>query len=127
MDKEEVEEMLNNMSHRSEVVNTLGTMSIDALKALISRMKAFISVDTGPIYIAEAFGVPTIDIIGPMDENEQPPRGARHINVIDPQRGDPIIHIMNSRIYDKEKARKSIENISVKMVTDAFDNLYKII
>ncbi len=127
MDKEEVEEMLNNMSYKSEVVNTYGTMSIDVLKALISRMKAFISVDTGPIYIAEAFDVPTIDIIGPMDENEQPPRGVRHVNIIDPLRGGPIIHIMNSRVYDKEKARKSIENISVKMVTDAFDNLYKII
>jgi ADP-heptose:LPS heptosyltransferase len=102
-------------------------MSIDALRALISRMKAFVSVDTGPIYIAEAFDVPTIDIIGPMDENEQPPRGARHINVVDPLRGEPIIHIMNSRIYDKETARKSIENISVKMVTDAFDDLYKIL
>ena len=33
----------------------------------------FISVDTGPIYIAEAFNVPTVDIVGPVDENVQPP------------------------------------------------------
>lgn len=127
MDKEEVEEMLSAMKYRDEVINTYGAMSIDELKALISRMNMFISVDTGPIYIAEAFDVPTIDIIGPMDENEQPPRGEKHVNVIDPLRGKPSIHIMNSRIYDKEKARKSIENISVKMVTDAFDNLYKLL
>ncbi len=84
-------------------------------------MHCFISVDTGPIYIAEAFGIPTIDIVGPMDENEQPPRGPMHRIV----RTDaaPVIHIMNSRVYDAAKARKAIEDITVDMVVREFDTM----
>ena len=65
------------LNPETQFVNTDGLFSLDELKALIQRLSLFISVDTGPIYIAEAFDVPTIDIIGPMDENEQPPRGEK--------------------------------------------------
>lgn len=125
IDKGEVSSMLELSVQARSIINTCESLTIDQLKALISRVDVFISVDTGPVYIAEAFGVATIDIIGPMDENEQPPRGPRNVNVIDPFRKKPIIHIMNSRIYDYESARKSIENISVNMVIEVFDNLYK--
>lgn len=124
IDKEEVNKMIGFSKQSSRIINFCELLSIDQLKAFIARVDIFISVDTGPIYIAEAFGVATIDIIGPMDEREQPPRGTRNINVIDPSREEPIIHIMNSRIYDHKKARQSIENISVNMVVEAFDNLY---
>lgn len=123
-DRVEVEEMIFKVKNKDNLIDSRG-FSVDELKALISRFNCFISVDTGPIYIAEAFGVVTIDIIGPMDENEQPPRGDKHINVIDPDRQGSIIHIMNSRMYDPIKARRSVENITVEMVTSAFDYLYK--
>lgn len=124
IDREEITKMLESSRQSRRIINLYELLSIDQLKAFISRIDIFISVDTGPIYIAEAFDVATIDIIGPMDEREQPPRGPRNINVIDPSREKPIIHIMNSRIYDQESARKSIENISVNMTIEAFDYLY---
>lgn len=120
MDKEEVEKM-SELSPQS--INTIGMFSVDELKAFISKMNCFISVDTGPIYIAEAFNIPTIDIVGPMDPNEQPPIGEIH-KIVKPNT-NPTIHIMNSRVYDKEKAIESINSITTNMVLETFDDLHK--
>jgi len=98
--------------------------SIEDSKALIASFSLFVSVDTGPLYIAEAFEVPTVDIIGALDEREQPPRGKIHAWVIAPRKF-PVIHIMNTRVIDKVEARRQVEAISVEMVTDTIDQLIK--
>ncbi len=41
-------------------------LSLDELKACISQFDLCIGVDTGPIYIAEAYNVQLVDIIGPV-------------------------------------------------------------
>src|SRR3989339_1901196 len=66
-------EMIKTLNRDTKFTDTTGLFNLDNLKALISKLSLFISVDTGPVYIAEAFGVPTVDIIGPIDEREQPP------------------------------------------------------
>jgi ADP-heptose:LPS heptosyltransferase len=106
----------------TKVYDFCGLLSLDELKALILISDLFISVDTGPIYIAEAFGIPTIDIIGPMDENEQPPRSNRNMLVI-PKREKPAIHIMNARQYDKVEALRQINSIEVSDVYIQFEKL----
>ncbi|TSC89022.1 MAG: heptosyltransferase III, partial [Parcubacteria group bacterium Gr01-1014_2] len=80
-DHARVKEMLAAVDSDVQTWNTCGEMNLDELKALITHLDCIIAVDTGPIYIAEAFGVPTIDIVGPVDENVQPPRGKKHIIV----------------------------------------------
>lgn len=122
-DQAEVGEMIKNMGNKIIFLNAQGALNIDELKAMISKLKIFISVDTGPIYIAEAFGVPTIDIVGPMDEREQPPIGERHKIVKSKNRLKPELHIMNARVYGKEEALRQINEISVNMVTTEFDDL----
>jgi hypothetical protein len=59
--------------------------------------------------------VPTIDIIGSMDENEQPPIGEKHKLVYLKDR-IPEIHIMNARMYNRKEARRHIEEITPEMV-----------
>lgn len=124
-DTEEVAGMLSCVDKNTKIINTCGIFNIDELKALISKINMFISVDTGPIYIAEAFGVPTIDITGPMDEKEQPPTGEFNKVVTPKERGGSELHIMNARSYDFKEARRQIESISVKMVSDVFDELFR--
>lgn len=100
-----------------------GLLNLGELKRIISLSKTLISVDSGPIYIAEAFGVPTIDIVGPMDENEQPPRG--YLNrIVKTDRLAPAIHIMNVRDIDKIEARRQVENIKIKDVFEEFIDLW---
>ncbi len=122
-DKEETGKMLASLSDSSGIVNASDKFNLDELKALISQFKLFIAVDTGPIYIAEAFNVPTIDILGPMDEREQPPVGPRNRLVYLKDRAEPVLHVFNARMYDRKEARRQIEEISPKMVIRELDSL----
>lgn len=123
-DNESVQKMMGPLKKYTNVCDVSGEFDISEIKAFISKLNLLIAVDTGVIYIAEAFNVPTIDIIGSMDENEQPPRGKIHKLVFLPDR-KPEIHIMNSRCYDKIEARKHIENITPEMVFPYVDELLK--
>ncbi len=105
------------------VINCSGQFSIDEFKALIARLSLFISVDTGPIYIAEAFDIPTVDIVGPMDEHEQPPIGSRHLVVVPPFKRKPVLFVMSPGQYDFNEARRQVESITVEHVLSAIDSL----
>lgn len=48
--------------------------SLSELPSLIKKLKLYIAVDTGPIHIADALRVPFIDIVGPVDPAELPPK-----------------------------------------------------
>lgn len=123
-DVEEVTAMLRAVKNSENIIDALEKFSIDELKAIIARAGLFVSADTGPIYIAEAFGVPTVDIVGPMDEREQPPRGPHHVVVAAPREA-PQLHIMNARLYDEREARRQVEAITVSMVTEAIAGLLR--
>ncbi|MDO8620911.1 MAG: glycosyltransferase family 9 protein [Candidatus Levybacteria bacterium] len=126
-DKEEVEEMIAHLNQNTQIVNTLEKFNIEELKVAISKMDLFISVDTGPIYIAEAFGVPTVDITGPIDEREQPPIGKMHVVVTPPEPRKPQLFVMNARAYNTKEALRQTESISVEKVTSSCNILIALI
>ncbi len=104
------------LNPKAGAVLSAGHFRLNELKALIDAVHLVISVDSGPIYIAEAFGTPTVDIIGPMDEREQPPIGEIHRIAADLSRKEPALHIMNARDYDKKEARRQVDAITPEMV-----------
>jgi len=122
-DQARVKEMLSGIDSDFQIWNTCGEMDLDELKALIAHLDCVIAVDTGPIYIAEAFGVATIDIVGPVDENVQPPRGKKHVIVKADVPGYPFLRIMNARIYDSAGARQAVEMITPEIVFEKFKEL----
>jgi len=115
-DREEVQAMTLSIENHDRIISGLEKFNIDSLKAIISRLNMLIAVDTGLIYIAEAFEVPTVDIVGAVDDREQPPKGSKHRIVMSPTRGPAAIHILNARHYDLQEARRQIDSISVDMV-----------
>lgn len=121
-DGELVSRTLELISPGAKVLGTT-TFSIEELKALISKLSLLVAVDTGPVYIAEAFGIPTIDIVGPMDEREQPPISAINKVVVPQGRAKPELHIMNARSYDEARAIEQVLSISASQVIDVLDNL----
>lgn len=121
-DKEKVKKTKGHLKSAKKVLEIID-WNIDELKSLISRLHLFISVDTGPIYIAEAFNVPTIDITGPIDENEQPPRGLIHRSVVPSRRAGPELFVLNARRYNMEEAKRQVESISVFLVEREIDLL----
>ncbi len=122
-DAKKTEEVLAHMKYREQVLNLQGC-SVDETKAMIPKLDLFISADTGPVYIAEAFGVPTIDITGPIDEKEQPPISEKHIVVVPLERKAPELFVMNARGYNFKEARRQADSITVSMVIHAFEELY---
>jgi len=60
-----------------EAVNLVGKTSIPELAAVISRCNLFISNDSGPMHFASAFGIPTVAIFGPSDQERYGPFGTR--------------------------------------------------
>jgi ADP-heptose:LPS heptosyltransferase len=121
-EEEEVKTMLGALNAKTNIINVAGRLSIDELKALASKLYLFISADTGPIYIAEAYGVPTIDIVGPVDEREQPPIGRLH-KVIVPDRKKPELFVMNARVYDVVEARRQAELATVEQVINELEGM----
>lgn len=122
-DRAEVADMMREIKNPKRIINALDQFSIDGLKAFLARAALLVAVDTGPIYIAEAFGTPTVDIVGAMDEREQPPQGEKHVVVIPPGPRVPQLHIMNARSYDAEEARRQVESITVAAVVDMCDRV----
>ncbi len=126
MDKEEAARTIANLDPHTEVTNCSELFTIDELKALTSNLDLFISTDTGPIYIAEAFGVPTVDIVGPIDEREQPPIGPKHkIVSLHTDTVRPELSILNARIFNYQEARRQVEEITPEMVIEKVEEIIK--
>ena len=106
-----------------KVIDTTGIFSVDEFKAFMSTIHLCISVDSGPIYIAEALGIPTLDIVGPIDDREQPPKGRLNRVVKLADRGRPELHVMNARVFDEREAKRQIEAITPDMVIKELDRL----
>ncbi len=125
VDRAEVEQMCVHTSANTQLVNLSEKLSLRELKALISKAYLFIGVDTGPLYIAEAFGIPTVDITGPIDEREQPPIGPRNRVVVPQNRQGPQLFVMNARVYDVQEARRQAESITVGQVISETEDLLR--
>ncbi|KND50601.1 MAG: heptosyltransferase II [Parcubacteria bacterium C7867-007] len=109
------------------VVESMQGITVDELKASIGMLNLFISADTGPIYIAEAQGIPTIDIVGPIDEREQPPIGPYHMVVVPEGRTEPALRLMRAKVYDKKEARCQARATTVDQVWSVCEDMLKTI
>lgn len=67
---EKVQKMMQNKS-----ITAAGFFQLYELPALLKNLKLFISVDSGPLYMANALGTPVVDIGGTGDIREQAPTG----------------------------------------------------
>lgn len=96
--------------------------NLEELPSLIKRLSLYIAVDTGPIYIAYTLKTPLIDITGPVDPKEQPPRDERSLQVL------PRGHILPSSFVFKKRGtqkqiREAIESTHVDDVMSAVEKL----
>ena len=100
--------------------------SLDELKAFISYGAVLLANDSGPVYMAEAFDIPTLVVVGPTDENEHPPKGERNRIVSSPNRGKAEMsgHLEG---FDESVARKQIEEVTVPLVVSELDSLLGVI
>ena len=100
------------------LINTCGEFRLSQLPALLAECRAFISVDTGPLYIADALRIPVINIAGPCSLQTQSPDGIFRI-VQKPLECLPCSFIMNAPRICRRGDRKCLDMISVDDVLSA--------
>jgi ADP-heptose:LPS heptosyltransferase len=115
-DQEETRQMKERLPSSVRCLDLSEQLSLDELKAAIAQLDVFIAVDTGPIYLAEAFGVPTVDILGPVAEGEQAPVGEWHVVVPPPGPRIPQMWNMNVHGHDETEMRRQIDSTTVELV-----------
>ncbi|MFA5838561.1 MAG: glycosyltransferase family 9 protein [Candidatus Paceibacterota bacterium] len=113
----------NKIRDKNYVIAT--NFSLEDLPSLIKSFSLFMSADTGPLYIANAINIPTINIIGPVDPREQPPKEDQNtLRVLPTNNIEPTSFVFKEG--NKEKSKEAVESISIEMVLDAVDKLLKI-
>jgi ADP-heptose:LPS heptosyltransferase len=93
--------------------------NLEELPSLMKRFDLYIAVDTGPIYIAHTLGIKLIDIIGPVDPNEQPPNDSRSIQVLARNNIKPSSFVFKSR-GTQEQIKSALDNTYV-------DDIYEVV
>ncbi len=68
-------ELIGTINGRARVENLCGALTLEELPSVIKKLSIVIGVDTGLVYMADALGVPVIDIAGPCDMRDQRPAG----------------------------------------------------
>jgi predicted lipopolysaccharide heptosyltransferase III len=66
---------INSAAGNSAVV-LAGTLSLGEVAALLAEARLLVTVDTGPMHIADAVGTPVVALFGPTDPQIWGPRGA---------------------------------------------------
>ncbi|KKU60101.1 MAG: Glycosyl transferase, family 9 [Parcubacteria group bacterium GW2011_GWA2_47_12] len=121
---------IDTQSNENKIEKTLAAMknkknisiatnfTLEELPSLMKRLNMFIAVDTGAIYVAHALGVPLVDIIGPVEPNEQPPRDERSVQILPPPRIRPSSFVI-ARPGAFSARRDAVLSIPVSAVYDA--------
>ncbi|WP_297058678.1 glycosyltransferase family 9 protein, partial [Thermosulfurimonas sp.] len=62
--------ILSLIRDKNAVLNALGAFTLEELPSLLKRLRIFVGVDTGIMYMADALGVPVVVIAGPTHPRE---------------------------------------------------------
>lgn len=110
---------------RNNALCAAGLFKLNELAALLKKMKVFISVDSGPLYIADAVGTPVIDIFGPSDIKEVHPTGQKSIILRKDIDCAPCSFMFEGPRFCKEGHSKCLKEITPEAVFSATRDLIK--
>lgn len=117
-------ELADFVRHTDAVIDATGRFKLLEQAAVLAKCRLFVSVDTGPLYLADTMGVPVVDIAGPADCVTQHPIG--RYKILHPankdEYGDMAV-AFHSGSENEERYRKMSEAISVEQVTSAIDQM----
>lgn len=119
-DSERIDNIVNSINNPRFI--KANDFNLEELPSLMNKFSLYIAVDTGPIYIAHALGIPLIDIIGPVDPTEQPPKDNKSIQIL--PRGDvkPSSFVFKRRGTQQEIV-SAIQNTDINDIYQAAKKL----
>jgi ADP-heptose:LPS heptosyltransferase len=93
IDTKAIQEVRSNVQRPDRVYDG-STLNLAQIGDACRKAGAFVSVDTGPMYIAFAMRCPAVVMLGPIHPKEQvPPESERVTHVLPPQGCKPWVHI----------------------------------
>ena len=95
-----------------DVVNLCGKTSLVEMAGTLREMDLVITVDSGPMHVAAALGVPVLALFGATDPTRTGPYGSRHRVV------EPVGKTRDARAFKTGDA-SLMEGISVEQVVEA--------
>jgi heptosyltransferase-3 len=66
------------------IINLIGQTSLGELAAVLERATLFLGVDSAPMHMAAALGIPVVALFGPSGEMSWGPWGEGHVVVTSP-------------------------------------------
>ena len=105
-------------------INACGAFSLEEAPALLKRLSVVIGVDTALIYMADALGIPAVDIAGPCDMSDQRPVGRG--SVIIRKTGLPCVpcsHTFRVPYECREGHRRCVADVTVDEVFSAVEKI----
>ena len=123
-DKKDISFVQSKMRHKS--IDSSSELNLIELAALFRYLKLFISVDTGPLYMANAMEVPVVDILGPCSIHDQPPVGDNCEIVYKDLPCFPCSFVIKTARVCKYGHRKCVEGITINDVFNAAIRLLSI-
>lgn len=105
----------------SRVIDSTGLLNLAELSALIECMDLYVGVDSGITYMADALGIPLIDIMGPADPQDQAPNGSSSIVISPVLPCAPCSHAFDAPYECKMKHRHCVTEIVAETILRELD------
>ena len=121
---EEVRQLMKG-GNLSSAVDGAGIFELSELPALIAKMKLFIGVDCGPVYIADAVNVPSVVVAGLVDMRGQHPRSS-YSKIVQKDVCTPCSFYFFSPRFCKKGDLRCFKEVSAEEVFDAASALINI-
>jgi len=120
-----VKEVQEGMMHGNSI-NACGIFKLHELPALLKKLRLFISVDNGSLHMADAVGVPVVDIVGPIDTDELYPLNNRSKIIKKNIYCAPCSFMFQPPLFCKEGHFKCLKEITPEEVFEAAVKLIEI-
>jgi ADP-heptose:LPS heptosyltransferase len=72
-------EIMASCGNTPRILDAAGAFALDILPALMPRLDGYFGVDSGVTYIADTFDIPTVDLMGPANADDQRPTSAHAV------------------------------------------------
>lgn len=105
-----VDDCMSGLADLPAVCTLAGKTSLDELAALLSETALFIGNDSGPLHLAEAYGVRSLSFFGPETPHLYGPRGTEHRVFYTRPHCSPCLNVF----YSKENNCR--DNICMKRI-----------
>lgn len=79
-----------------KALDTTGQWPLAELPSLLAALDAFVGVDSGATYLADALGVPVVDFMGPADADDQRPLGPAAVVIRSDEPCAPCSHAFDA-------------------------------